>query len=75
MKPQSERLEECVAMRMWMRSVQIDDDPACRDLKARMAEFAKSGQTSSGAVYVPKIDRRVVYMLSNRQDSKIALQR
>ena len=70
-KPIQERLEECVAMRMWMRSVQIDHEPECKDLHDRISRFAKSGEPSSGSLFVPKINRRVVYMLSNRADSNI----
>lgn len=71
MKPIQERLEECVAMRMWMRSVQIDNEPECKDLQEKMARFTKSGEPSSGSVFVNKINRRVVYMLSNKAESNI----
>jgi len=71
MKPIQERLEECVAMRMWLRSVQIDEEPECQQLKAMMHRFAKHGETASGSIHVNKIQKRVAYMLSTRTESKI----
>lgn len=71
MKPIQERLEECVAMRMWMRSVQIDEEPECMQLKDILARFAKHGEPASGSVHVNKLNKRIAYMLSNRAESKI----
>jgi len=73
-KSQQERLEECVAIRMWMRNMQIDDEDECTDLKTKMSEFARLGHPASGSFRVHKINRRVVYMLSTKVDSKIGLQ-
>lgn len=71
MKPIQERLEECVAMRMWMRSFQIDEEPECVHLKDLMARFAKHGESASGSIHVNKLNKRIAYMLSNRAESKI----
>lgn len=73
MKPIQERLEECVAMRMWMRATQIDEAPECRRLKELMNEFVQDGIPASGSFAVAKIGRRVYYMLSTKTDSKIGL--
>lgn len=73
MKSIQERLEECVAMRLWLRSQQIDEEPECKDLKAKMLEFVRDAQACSGSFKVNKINKKVAYMLSNRVDSKIAL--
>ena len=72
-KPIEERLEDGVAIRMWMRSMQIDEEPECQDLRQRIHEFTKHGQPASGSFHVAKLNRKVVYMLSTKQDSKIAL--
>lgn len=73
-KSQHARLEECVAIRMWMRSMQIDEEDECADLKTKISDFARLGHPASGSFRVNKINRRVVYMLSNKVDSKIGLQ-
>jgi hypothetical protein len=74
-KPVQERLEECVAMRMWLRSVQIDEEPEIQHLRDLMHRFAKHGETASGSVHVNKIQKRVAYMLSMRAESKIGFLR
>lgn len=68
-----ERLEECVAMRLWMRSLQIDEEPETRDLKEKMIEFIRDATPASGSFHVNKINKRVAYMLSTRAESKIGL--
>jgi hypothetical protein len=70
-KPIQERLEECVAMRMWLRSVQIDDEPEIQHLRDLMHRFTKYGESASGSLHVNKIQKRVAYMLSMRVESKI----
>lgn len=71
MKPIEERLEECVAMRMWLRSVQIDEEPEIQHLRDLMNRFTKYAETASGTIHVNKIQKRVAYMLSMRAESKI----
>ncbi|MGA1563835.1 MAG: hypothetical protein ACO35C_04360 [Pontimonas sp.] len=62
-------------MRLWLRSLQVDDEPECRDLKAKMTEFVRDGHTASGSFTIEKIQKKVAYMLSTRVDSKIGIVR
>lgn len=72
---QSKRLEECVAMRIWLRTLQIDDEPDVDIFKKKMLDFVKTGTPSSGTFFVEKIGKKVAYMLSNRTESRIGLVR
>lgn len=72
-KSTQERLEECVAMRLWLRSMQIDEEPEMRDLRTKMLDFIHNEIPSSGSCHVNKINRKVMYMLSTKCDCKIGL--
>jgi len=72
-KDTQERLEECVAMRLWLRTMQIDEEPETRDLRSKMLDFVHDGIPSSGSFHVNKINKKVFYMLSTKTDCKIGI--
>lgn len=71
-KDQKDRLAECVALRMQMRDLQIDDE--CGIVHQKMQDFVKHGIPASGRITIKKLENRpFVYMLSNTRDSQAAL--
>jgi len=74
MKSLQERLEECIAMRLWLQNLQIDEEPECHAFRKTMTEFVQHGQASDGSFYVRKIGRKVHFRFTTRPvDSKISL--
>jgi hypothetical protein len=68
MKPQEQRLKECIAIRAQLRTY-VDDDSGCRDLIDAMTHFVRDGSPATGSVYVPQLDRTLNYVLSTKKDS------
>lgn len=74
MKTIQDRLEECIAMRLWLKNLQIDDEPECGSLRKTMIEFVQNGQPASGSFQVNKLNRKVYFKLTTRPvDSQISL--
>lgn len=70
-KPQADRLAECVALRMQMRDLKIDEE--CGLVHQKMQDFVKHGTPASGRITIRSVGRPFVYMLSNTRDSQAAL--
>lgn len=75
MKPQVQRVNECLELCSKLRNLGVYDLESMRPFRQAANEFVRNGTSSSGRLVVPEADRVCEYVLTTQpgRDSRVCL--
>jgi len=66
MKTIAERLKDCIQLRSKLKQLGLDGYDELKPFIENMNKYVRDGESSSGSIPMPSIERKCVYLLDSR---------